>query len=399
MKKIKLTSAFIFPLLLCLYEISIYLTNDAYLPALPALTHSFSVSHDLGQWTVSMWFLGSACIQFFLGPLSDHYGRRPILLSSGAAFLIATLVCATTHSFSLLLVARLIQGMAVPAMIVPGYAAIHESLDDNAAIQVLAWIGSITILAPALGPLFGAVVLQFAGWRWIFIALLAWAFITLIGLYKYMPETLSQQSHQFSLGKCFKDYFSIITNLGFLKRALMFCALFAALISWIAATPFILITLHHFTPIHFGLIQMLVFGCFIIGNRSVKRLMQALPTHYLANIGMVLAVLTGVALLILTRLEINTLMPFIIAFMALGLSAGISFPVLNRLAIAASKAPMGSRMAVFSTLLSASGAIGSVLVSAKASSPLLHLALVAGICTLMPLLLWLLPSPPINSTK
>jgi MFS family permease len=105
-------------------------------------------------------------------------------------FVIATLVCASTSDIYILLIARFFQGSAVCSVIVAGYAAIHELYDQKEAMKALAIMGSITILAPAFGPLFGSVMLKLFDWRGIFGFLAVLAVIALTMLYKWMPETL-----------------------------------------------------------------------------------------------------------------------------------------------------------------------------------------------------------------
>src|SRR5579883_399237 len=93
----------LFPFLLVFYEITNYLANDMYLPALPSLATDLGITPHLAQQTLTTWFLGSASLQLFLGPLSDRLGRRPILLGGGAVFILSTIVCAMTTNINILL--------------------------------------------------------------------------------------------------------------------------------------------------------------------------------------------------------------------------------------------------------------------------------------------------------
>ncbi len=86
-----------------------YLSNDMYLPALPQMTQALSTTPALTQMSLTTWFFGAASMQLLLGPLSDKYGRRPILLGGGVIFIAATLICAITSDISTLLVARFFQ--------------------------------------------------------------------------------------------------------------------------------------------------------------------------------------------------------------------------------------------------------------------------------------------------
>src|SRR3990167_5046784 len=118
--------AILFPVLLALYEICTYLSNDAYLPALPHIAHDLFTSNHLVQLTLTTWFMGSASMQLFLGPIADRIGRRPVLLLGGLVFIAVTTGCAITNNIYTMLVLRFIQGATITSMIVAGYATIHE---------------------------------------------------------------------------------------------------------------------------------------------------------------------------------------------------------------------------------------------------------------------------------
>src|SRR3990167_5344961 len=176
--------AILFPVLLALYEICTYLSNDAYLPALPHIAHDLFTTNHLVQLTLTTWFMGSASMQLFLGPISDKIGRRPVLLFGGLVFITVTIGCAVSQNIYWLLILRFIQGATITSMIVAGYATIHELFDRDKAIHTLSMMASITVLAPSFGPLFGALILQFGSWRVIFAILAGWACIVLLGLQK-----------------------------------------------------------------------------------------------------------------------------------------------------------------------------------------------------------------------
>ena len=96
----------LFPLLLVLYEIATYLSNDMYLPALPDMMRDLGLSTKQAQWTLTTWFVGSAALPLVLGVVSDRYGRRPVLLIGGLIYILSTMVCAIATSSHGLLIAR-----------------------------------------------------------------------------------------------------------------------------------------------------------------------------------------------------------------------------------------------------------------------------------------------------
>lgn len=366
----------LFPLILVIYEISNYLANDAYLPAMPEITNQLQTSNYLTQLTLTAFFLGNASMQLILGPISDRYGRRPVLLGGGLVFIATTLLCAMSTNIYCLLVIRFFQGSAVTSMIVAGYATIHAMYDQVRAIKNLAWMNSITVLAPALGPLFGAVILMFSGWRWIFIILAIWASIALCILWRWMPETC-EEAHIASPKKIIYQYGCILKNWQFMKPMLALSVLFAAMIAWIAAGPFLVMESFHYSALMFGCLQAMVFGSFILGTLWVSKVIGKISIEKIVKTSILLAMIGGVSSFLLSIVLSDYLAIIVIPMMIFALGAGMGFPVFNRLAIDGSQEPMGIKMALFASFLGISGLFGSIIIS------LFYTGTVLGFATLL----------------
>lgn len=377
-----------FPLLIAFYEMVTYLSNDMYLPALPQITHDLGTTHFLAQLSLTVWFFGATSMQLFLGPLSDRYGRRPILLWSGLIFILATTVCATTSSVAILLIVRFIQGCSVCAVTVAGYSAIHELYDQKTAIKAFALMGSITVLAPAFGPIIGSLILKIIDWRGIFWLLSFLGIIALGLLYKGMPETLPlDKRHAIEVTTIARNYGKILSNPLFMLNSLAFCSTFAGIIAWIAMGPFLVITAFHYSPMVFGILQALIFGSFIIGARFIKIGLDKLGINKLITLALVISFTGAVCSLIVALILPQNLFYFAITLMIFSFGNALSFSSLQRQAIEASTMPMGTRMAILSSLLSGFGTIGSFLAGYFYSGKTISLALIIVIATLFTLLI------------
>lgn len=204
---------------------------------MPQMAQQLHTSDHLIQLTLTVFFLGNATMQLILGPLADRYGYRPVLFGGGIVFVITTLMCGTSTHVYPLLIARFFQGSAVTSMVIAGYATIHALYDQKRAIKTLAWMNSITVLAPALGPLFGAIILLMGSWHWIFFILALWAILALIALHRYMLE-ISEKTTAISPKKIMHQYYDAFTTWSFMRPTLCLTLLFAAMIVWIAAGSF-----------------------------------------------------------------------------------------------------------------------------------------------------------------
>lgn len=357
----------LFPFLLVSYEIATYLSNDMYLSALPSIEADFKTTTFLTQASLTTWFLGSASLQLFLGPLSDRYGRRPILLIGGFIFVLASIACALSTNITMLLIARFFEGWGVCSMIVAGYAAIHELYDQAAAIRTLALMGSITILAPALGPVVGAVILQISNsWQAIFWILAIWSSIALLGLLKWMPETNpAEKRHPTALPILLKNYGSLLKNNAFLLNLSSFCLFFGGMIAILSALPFLAITKFGYSPTMYGATQGFVFGGFILGSRSVKKGLEKLGIPKLIAKGLRIAFCGALfsALLFLILPAPYNFMCFILGLAVFAGGGAMTSSSLQRLAIDAATEPMGARMAILSSFISWFGVLASFLIS------------------------------------
>lgn len=372
----------LFPFLLVFYEVATYLSNDMYLPALPSIMHDLLTTHSLTQLTITTWALGASSIQLFMGPLADRFGRRPILFFGGIIFIISTVMCAISTNIIFLLFSRFLQGTAVCSVTVAGYATIHELFDQQQAIKTLALMGSITVLAPAFGPLLGGLIMILINWRWTFWFLAIWSIIALILLFKYMPETNPHDAqYSLQLKPLFHNYKLIIKNINFTRNTLVFCLMFSGMIIWIAAGPFLVISEFGYHILIFGFFQALIFSCYIFGAHLVNAYTSKMNISTWINTGLWIALSGGVISLLFAILFPHFLLGLIISLMIYSGGSALAFAPLQRIAIEASDQPMGARMAVFSSAMSGAAAFASILVSIFYDNTLLSVAAI--ICVVM----------------
>lgn len=367
----------IFPILLACYEVITYLANDAYLPGLPQIANELHTSLYLAQLTVTFMFFGAASMQMILGPITDQVGRRPVLLTGGVIFILAALGCANTNHIYHLLTFRFIQGATMTSLIIAGYASIHDLYDQKKAIHIIAIMGSISLLAPAFGPLLGSMIIYFSNWRWIFGLLALVGMVVITGLYLKMPETVKKPVQKKKLSTIFIEYRNVLCNKKFMLLSFLSLFVFAAIIAWIVGGPFLLINKFHFQPHAFGLAQTVVFGGLIAGLQSVKRLMNKHPLHKIILCGTLISLAGAVYGFITSILFPSTVWNIIIAMMIVSFGSGLVFPIANRLAIESSAEPMGARMAISSFLSSIFGIIGSGVITFFYDGEIISLSAIA----------------------
>lgn len=358
------TKSLIFPILLVVYEVATYLSNDMYLPALPDMMRDLSMSPQQAQWTLTTWFIGSAALPLVLGVVSDRYGRRPVLLQGGMIYILATIACALSRNPHQLLLARFIEGAAIPSMMVAGYAAIHEIYDRTEAIKILALMGSITILAPAFGPLLGSFILYFSSWRAVFWVIAIWSTIVLGLLFYWMPETLpAEQRKPVHFATLFRQYGSLLTNKQFMLLVFVIGSIFTGFIAWVTAGPLLVIQTFHHTPVTFGFVMAGIFTAYIFGNYWVKQLLEWISVNNIIWLGLGLTLFGGLLIFLFAIVLPHSLYPFLCAMALYSFGAAICFAPLNRCIIEASNEPMGVRISLYTVLWTGFAVLGSLIVS------------------------------------
>lgn len=348
----------LFPLALVLFEFAVYIANDMVQPAMLQVTREFLVGSDWVPTAMTAFLLGGALLPWLTGPLSDRIGRRPVLLFGVAYFILACLASYLVHSIEAFIALRVLQGMGLCFINAVGYAAVQEAFEETAAVKVTALMANVALIAPLVGPLAGAMLVQIAPWRSCFLLIAAMAFIALLGLLWKMPETVQPGQHRLPLSQMGRDYLSLLRQRRFVLSALCIPLLALPLMSWIALSPVLLVRDLGMSPLQYGLLQLPVFGGLIGGNFMLAMLTGCWPLGRSVWVGMA-PLLAGVALMlagVLLAAEPVWLMVAGISLMSFG--EGLSFGVLYRFALMSSPVAKGTVSAAMSMLSMAGYALG-----------------------------------------
>lgn len=376
-KKMNRLKKLIFPYLLILYEVVLYLSNDMYLPSMPTIASDLSLNEHEIQATLTFWFLGASSLQLILGPISDRFGRRVVILCGAVAFIIASGFCAVATSLTTLLIARLIQGTAV-CTLVAGYAAVHETFATKQAIKLFAIIGAVTILAPALGPLFGSILVQFATWRYIFWFLAAFGLITIFALFFYLPETNTTRK-KIDLPNIASDYRKIISNKDFLIPCLSYFLIVAVEFLWAFESPFIMIEVYKTSILFYGIAQTIIFGCFLMGAAATKWLLDRYTVKILIKYGTFITLLGTLAFWLVSAYY-PVLLLGIACMMIVAMGSSMLVAPLTRLALEACRQPAGMTTAIFTAATNLAGATIGIVLSLIYTTSLFIVANIMIVC-------------------
>jgi MFS transporter, DHA1 family, multidrug resistance protein len=274
------------------------LSMDAYLPALPALGRSLHASPSAVGATLTSCVLGLSIGQLVLGPVSDSLGRRRPLLAGLAVYTAASVACALAPTIWLLILFRLVQGLAGAAGIVIARAVARDRHSGAALARFLGLMLGVTGAAPILAPLLGAAILHVTTWRGIFVALAVIVALLFVATALWLQETLPEElRHPAGLGTTFRTFARVVSDRAFVGYALCGALPFGALFAYISASPFVLEDIHGLSPQLFSVVfSANAFGI-VAATQLSARSVHRFGARRLLGAGLALCATAGVVVL------------------------------------------------------------------------------------------------------
>ncbi|RFA28208.1 Bcr/CflA family drug resistance efflux transporter [Alkalilimnicola ehrlichii] len=218
------------------------LAVDMYLPALPAIGEALTATPDEVQLTLSLYMAGFAIAQLFVGPLSDRFGRKPILVGGLMLFAVASLLCITATTVEALWLGRFLQAFGGSAGPVLGRAAVRDLYPPRDAARTMSYMGSVTALAPAVAPLLGGALLLFYGWQSSFVAVAIYAVGVMCLLALKLPETLPLERRQsIRPSNILRNFAVLARHRQFVGYTLTNSMSFGGMFAFISGSSFVLI--------------------------------------------------------------------------------------------------------------------------------------------------------------
>jgi DHA1 family bicyclomycin/chloramphenicol resistance-like MFS transporter len=271
--------------------------TDMSLPALPALGRAFDAPPERVQLTLSLFLLGYGGGQLFYGPLSDRFGRRPMLLAGLVIYTLCGFACALAPSIEVLLLARLVQGLGGCVGPILGRAIVRDHWSGVRAAQTLSYVTFVFALAPMVAPLLGGALLERFGWQAIFFAFGIFGVLLMICTWLGFAESLAVPDPRAlelaRLAANARRFFASRRCVGYM---LVNSFLFAGVFAYISASPFVFIEVYGVTPGRFGLYFAMGALGIMAGALVNSRLLRRRPPERVLRLGLFLVVLAAAAI-------------------------------------------------------------------------------------------------------
>jgi len=259
---------------------------DAMVPALPAIGSDLGVADENSrQLLVSLYVFGFGTSQILYGPLSDRFGRKPVLIFSLVLYLAFSLLCAAAASFTLLLAARMLQGAAAASTRVLVVSIVRDRFEGARMAQLMSLVFLVFLLMPILAPSFGQLTLLFAPWRAIFFALALFGAVMLIWSLLRLPETLKPEHRRpFSLASVGAAARETVTSRQSLGYTLAMTMMMGALMAYLNSIQQVVFDVFR-SPGLIGLTFAAVAMPMAAASYANSRLVERMGVKRLAHIG------------------------------------------------------------------------------------------------------------------
>lgn len=332
--------------------------TDFYLPVLPEMTGYFHTTPALASMSLTAGMIGLAAGQLFIGPLTDKYGRKRILVGSMLLFVVASLLCIFSGDIFMFNAMRVLQGQAGAGGIVIAKSMSADMYTGRELASFMALLGAINGIAPVCAPVVGGLMAGVTSWTGVFAVILAVGLVLMV-CSMFLPETLQPANRiRKSVIKVYGNLFRVFRNSRFTLSVMAEMACFFMFFAYIASSPFIMQQVYHLSPLGYSLcfgLNALKIG---VGAAMATRFRSQGTCLRFGGLGM----LAGTLLL---AFLLNTAMPLwivMLAYIYTLICFGLMQPPLTAIALDSERDNAGAASAIFGASGFVAGALSSPLV-------------------------------------
>lgn len=349
--------------LLTLITFSGTLAMHIFVPAMPEAGQALGANIGEMQMTMSVYIFGLAMGQLLYGPLSDRFGRRPLLMIGLLVYTLTSVAAAFATAINGLIVLRLFQALGGCAGLVIGRAMARDSVQSHEAARRLALMNLMVVFGPGAAPLIGSALASSLGWRSIFIALSVLGIVNLICAWFLLPESRTRKEvpKSNSLGR---DYGRLLTSPTFLGYAIGGACATTAMYAFIGASPFIFAHQLHRPDYEIGVYPAILMGGVALGSMVASKLFSLVRIERLAISASLVSVLASLTFLVVVLTDNLSVALVIGPMFVFGFGAGIAAPAALTQAMSVNPNVVGSASGLYGFSQMAVGALCTTLVAA-----------------------------------
>ena len=358
---------------------------NIFLPSLTSMAAEFGVEYGVMGLALAVYAGVSACLQIVLGPLSDRFGRRPVILWGLVIFVLATIGCVVAQDIWMFLFCRMVQAVIAPAYAV-ALAVIRDTTSKEQTASRIGYVAMAWSIAPMLGPSLGGVLDEAFGWRASFWFLAAFGSMVFALCWFDLRETNRNPSN--TIAEQFRAYPELFGSKRFWAYALCLAFSLGAFYAFLAGAPLAAVTAFDLSSAQLGLFMGSITAGFMAGSFMAGRFSSRFPLTTTLIAGRVLACAGLVLGLALHAAGVNHVLALFGPCMIVGIANGLTMPSANTGAISVRPRLIGSAAGLVGAISVGSAAAiatitGAVLTAENASYALLAVMLASASLALL----------------
>ncbi|MEO8490878.1 multidrug effflux MFS transporter [Pseudomonas sp.] len=302
------------------------ITLDLHLPALPSMADYFHTRDSQLQLVLTLYTLGSAISLLVSGPLTDRFGRRPVLLVGLFLYVLATVTCALADSLGVLIVARLFQALGGCCTTVIGRVIVRDYFDRAEQARLLGLISMAMAISPMAAPVLGSLMLPFINWRGLFVVLGVIGAVLYLVVYRRLPETRPLEVAGAPPANLLRLYGQLLRDRYFLRYALAIGCVYSTYFPFISESSALLQRGFQLSATAYALVFAATISGYMLGANLFRRLVLRYEADRLINAGIGLNVLGSLVLALATTALPQHWLAIVLPMVLIMVSVGMVIP-------------------------------------------------------------------------
>ncbi|MGY2179254.1 multidrug effflux MFS transporter [Pseudomonas azotoformans] len=302
------------------------ITLDMHLPALPAMADYFQTSDSQLQLTLTLYALGSAISLLVSGPLTDRFGRRPVLLAGLFLYVLATAACALADNIAVLIIARLFQALGGCCTTVIGRVIVRDYFDRDEQARLLGLISMAMAISPMAAPVLGSLMLPFINWRGLFVLLGVIGAVLCLVVYRRLPETRPPEVAAAPPRGLLRIYGQLLRDRYFLRYSLAIGCVYSTYFPFISESSALLQRGFHLSATAYALVFAATISGYMLGANLFRRLVRRFEADRLIVAGIAMNVLGSGILALATVALPGEWLAIVLPMVLIMVSVGMVIP-------------------------------------------------------------------------
>jgi len=332
-------------------------------PALPATARALNMSISTAQLAITLYLVGLAAGQLVYGPISDRFGRRPVLLAGLTLFTAASVVTAVASNATVLIAARVLQAIGGCAGLVLGRAAVRDAAEPHKAASQLALLGLVLAIIPAIAPAVGGYVTAYVSWRGSYVLLAAFGAATLLACALLLPETLAP--HTGPPGRTILgSYPRLLRSGGFLGYSFGGACSTTAFYGFMSASPFIFERQLHQPTESIGICYVFLMGGVALGSVWASRMARRISLMAALRLANLLGIAGAALFALADAMDVLTVATVMMPMTLFMIGVGMASPFALAGAVSVNPSAIGAASGLYGFIQMGYGMLCTVVVEA-----------------------------------